>query len=112
MIRAFLTFLDMALQLELECEVLSVTRGRNAVETAERVKPDLLIMDYHLLDLGALELSHRLHSIKELESVPTILLNSPVPTWSEPQHYYTIFLGMPFALAELYIAVHKSLGYT
>jgi DNA-binding response OmpR family regulator len=80
----FLKFLDMALQLEFECGVLSITRGRSAVETAERIKPDLFIMDYHLLDLGARELSHRLHSIKELESIPTILLNLPVPSWSEP----------------------------
>jgi hypothetical protein len=69
-------------------------------------------MDYHLLDLGALELSHRLHSIKDLESVPTILLNSPVPLWSEPQLYHTIFLDMPFTLAELYTAVHESLDRT
>jgi DNA-binding response OmpR family regulator len=102
----------MALQLEFECEVLSVTRGRSAVETAERVKPDLLIMDFQLIDLDALELSHRLHSIKKLEKVPTILLNSPVLSWSEPQHYHSIFLGMPFTLAELYAAVNTSLGYT
>jgi CheY-like chemotaxis protein len=88
----FLKVLDMALKLEFECVVLSVTGGRSAVEMAERVKPDLFILDYHLLDLGARELSHRLHSITELESIPTILLNSPVPLWSEHQGYHTIFL--------------------
>ena len=108
----FLTFLDMALKLEFECEVLSVTRGRSAVETAEPVKPDLFIIDYHLLDLDALKLSHRLHSIKELESIPTILLNSPVTPWSEHQRYNTIFLRMSFTLADFYTAVNKSLGRT
>jgi CheY-like chemotaxis protein len=106
----FLKLLDMALKLEIECEVLSVTRGRSAVETAERVKPDLFIIDYHLLDLDARELTHRLHNIKELESIPTILLNSSVPSWSEPQQYHAIFLSMPLVLEDLYAAVNESLG--
>jgi CheY-like chemotaxis protein len=108
----FLKVLDMSLKLEFECVVLSVTGGRSAVETAERIKSDLFIIDYHLLDLGALELSHRLHCITELESIPTILLNSPVRSWSEHQGYHTIFLNLPFALAELYTAVNESLGRT
>ncbi len=106
----FLTFLDMALKLELECEVLSITRGRRAVETADRVKPDLFIIDYHLLDLSALELSYRLHDIEELASVPTVLLNSPVTSWNGPQRYHILFLRTPFALGDLYAAVNESLG--
>jgi CheY-like chemotaxis protein len=108
----FLKVLDMSLKLEFECVVLSVAGGRSAVETAKRIKPDLFIIDYHLLDLGALELSHRLHSITELESIPTILLNAPVRSRSEHQGYHTICLPQPFALLELYMAVNKSLGRT
>jgi len=58
------------------------------------------------------KLTHRLHSLKELESIPIILLNSPVPSWGEHQHYHAIFLGMSFGLAELYTTVNKSLGRT
>ena len=105
----FLKVLEMALKLEFECEVLPVTRGKSAVKTLEHVKPDLFIIDYHLLDFNALELSRQLHSIKKLESVPTVLLNSPVTSWSEHQGYDTIFLSMPFALGDLYTAVNKSL---
>jgi CheY-like chemotaxis protein len=108
----FLTFLDMALKLEFECEVLSITRGRSAVETAEHVKPDLCIIDYHLLDLGALELSRRLHDIEGLASVPTIFLDSPATSSDEPQRSHTIFLSMPFVLGNFYAAVNKSLGRT
>jgi PleD family two-component response regulator len=105
----FLKFLEMALKLEFECEVLSLTRGRSALETAELAKPDLFIIDYYLLDLGALELSHRLHDIKELEIVPTLLLNSPITSWSEPQRYHTIFLRMLLVLEDFYAAVNQSL---
>lgn len=108
----FLKVLDMSLKLEFECVVLSATGGRSAVEVAARVKPDLFILDSHLLDLDARELSHRLHSIMELGGIPIILLNSPVPSWSEHQGYRTIFLRMPFALAELYSAVNEMLGLT
>ena len=108
----FLTFLDMALKLEFECEVLSITRGRSAVETAEHVKPDLFIIDYHLLDLGALELARRLHDIEGLASVPTIFLDSPAAFSDEPQRSHTIFLSMPFVLGNFYAAVNKSLGRT
>jgi PleD family two-component response regulator len=105
-----LKFLEMALKLEFECEILSLTRGKRAVDLSLHIKPDLFIIDYHLLDLSALELSLRLHSIKELESVPTIILNSSVTTWSEPQPYNTIFLTMQFALEDLYSAVNENLG--
>ena len=108
----FLTFLDMALKLEFECEVLSITRGRSAVETAEHVNPDLFIIDYHLLDLGALELSRRLHDIEGLASVPTIFLDSPATSSDESQRFHTIFLSMPFVLGNFYAAVNKSLGRT
>ncbi len=103
-----LKFLETALKLEFECEVLTVTRGKSAVEMSERVKPDLFIIDCHLLDFNALDLSRQLHSIRRLEIVPIVLLNSPVLSWSEPRRYDTIFLSTPLALKDLYDAVNKS----
>ena len=105
----FLKFLEMALKLEYEHEILSLTRGKRAVDLSMHIKPDLFIIDYHLLDLSALELSLRLHNINELESVPTIFLNSPVTSWNEPKSYNTIFLTMQFALEDLYSAVNENL---
>ena len=71
----FNEFLVEALKIKFACEVLSVTKGRSALETVKSIKPDLLIIDYQLPDLNALELSDRLHGIKELASVPTIIIN-------------------------------------
>ena len=105
----FLKFLDMSLKLEFEYGILSLTRGKRAVELSRHVTPDLFIIDYHLLDVSALELSSQLHKITELESVPTIVLNSPVASWSEPQPYNTTFLTMQFALDDLYSAVNENL---
>ena len=108
----FLKLLEMALKTELECEVFSITRGRSAVETAKSVMPDLVIIDAHLIDLNALELSNQLHGTKELESVPTILINILAASWSRPQRDHTIFLGGPFVLVDFYAAVNRCLGCT
>ena len=106
----FLKFLDMSLKLEFEYGILSLTRGKRAVELSRHVKPELFIIDYHLLDVSALELSSRLHTINALESVPTIVLNSPVTSWSETQPYNLTFLALQFALEDLYSAVSKNLN--
>ena len=106
----FLKFLEMALKLEFELAILALTRAKRAIDLSMHLKPDLFIIDYHLLDLSALELSLRLHNIMELESVPTIVLNSPVSSWSAPQTYNTTFLTMQFALGDLYSAVNENLG--
>ena len=106
----FLKFLEMSLKLEFENEILSLTKGKRAVDLSMHIKPDLFIIDYHLLDLSALELSSRLHNINSLESIPTIVLNSPVTSWSKPQSYNLTFLAQQFALEDLYSAVSKNLG--
>ncbi len=100
----------MSLKLEFEYEILSMTRGKRALDLCMHVKPDLLIIDYQLLDLRAQELSFQLHNITGLESVPTIVLNSPVTSWNEPQNYNTTFLTIQFALEDLYSVVNKNLG--
>ena len=106
----FLKFLEMSLKLEFEYRILSLTNGKRALDLSLHVKPDLFIIDYHLLDLSALELSIRLHKITELECVPTIVVNSPVKSCSKPQPYNTTFLTMQFSLEDLYSAVNENLG--
>ncbi len=105
----FNEFLVEALKIKFACEVLSVTKGRSALETVKSVKPDLLIIDYQLPDLGALELSDRLHGIKELASVPTIIINLHMTSWSERQRGYIIYLRRPFQLNDLYATVKQAL---
>jgi PleD family two-component response regulator len=107
-----LKLLEKSLKLELECQVLSMTRGSSAVEITKSVKPDLVIIDAHLLDCNALELPERLHAIQGLERVATLLINAPVGSESEFSGDHTSSLGMPFVLVEFYAAVHHSLDRT
>lgn len=100
----------MSLKLEFEYRILSLTKGKRAIELSQHVKPDLFILDYHLLDLSAYDLSSQLHANSELESVPTIVINSPVASWNIHQPYNTTFLSTQFALEDLYHAVKKNLN--
>jgi DNA-binding response OmpR family regulator len=105
----FHEFLVEVLKIKFACEVLSATTGRSAVETVKSVKPDLVIIDSQLPDLDALELSEWLHGIKELASVPTIILNLHTTSWSERQRGHIIYLRKPFHLHDLYAAVKQAL---
>jgi response regulator RpfG family c-di-GMP phosphodiesterase len=106
-----LKLLDMALSLELACEVLTLDNGRGAETAAQRIKPDLLILDEHLLDRKARDLGTQLHSVAGLERVPTLLINAAVPSRDVSQGYPTLFLSPAWKMEELYAAVHELLGH-
>jgi DNA-binding response OmpR family regulator len=107
-----LKLLKMALITEFECDVLSVTSGRNVVETATLFVPDLVIIDAHLLDSNALDLSDQLHAVSELTRVPIILLNMLAALERTPQREHVIVLDGPFVLVDVYAAMHRCLGHT
>src|SRR5579859_5572117 len=105
-----LKLLDLALSLELTCEVLTVDSGKSAVMAVRRIKPDLLILDDYVLDSKAHDLSTQLHSITGLEQVPTLLINADFTSQSESQSYPTHFLSTSWKIETLYAVVHELLG--
>lgn len=107
-----LKLVNMALSLEVACDVLTFASGKSAEETAKSVTPDLFIIDEHLLDLAAGELADKLHSIKGLERVPTLIVNAATVSLSESQSYPMILLRMRWKIDELYAAVYELLGRT
>jgi response regulator RpfG family c-di-GMP phosphodiesterase len=107
-----LKLVNMALSLELACDVLTFASGKSAEETAKRMTPDLFIIDEHLFDLAASELADQLHSIKGLERVPTLILNAATGFLSESQSYPMISLRMRWKIEEVYAAVYQLLGRT
>jgi response regulator RpfG family c-di-GMP phosphodiesterase len=105
-----LKLLDMALKLELACDVLTFASARSAEETAKSVTPDLVIIDEQLFDHKARELAKQLHSLKRLEQVPTLIVNATTGSLSESQNYPMIVLRMRWMMDELYAAVYELLG--
>jgi response regulator RpfG family c-di-GMP phosphodiesterase len=105
-----LKLLDMALSLEVPCKVLTLDSGSSAETAAQRITPDLLILDEHLLDRRARDLGMQLHRVTGLERVPTLLINAAVPSQSDSQSYLTLLLSTSWKMEELYAAVHELLG--
>ena len=101
-----LKLLEMALKLEFACEVLAFVGARGALETAKTVRPDLVIIHAHLLDLDALELADRLHDMQGFASVPMLLTHTPADSWHKGQRSHLIVLTMPFVLEDFYAAAH------
>ena len=72
-------FLDLALTQETPYHALLVADGFQALRVVREIKPDLLILDYHLPNMDGIELYDHLHATKGLEDTPAILLSANLP---------------------------------
>ena len=99
-----------ALQMEFAAVVHAVTTGRSALKTARMVVPTIFIIDCELPDMDAAELSDRLHAIKHLEHIPTILIDSRAESLHESKRYLVLSLRKPFLLQNLYQVVKQALA--
>jgi CheY-like chemotaxis protein len=64
---------------ETPCHIIRVTTGEQALRLVPQLRPDLLIVGFHLADMTGMEVYEHLHTIEELVSLPTILLGTPQP---------------------------------
>ena len=70
---------DEVIQQETPYQFVLTTDGLEALQLAEKIKPRLLILNYHLPHMNGIELYDRLHAIKELEDVPAIMVSAILP---------------------------------
>src|SRR5260221_14068830 len=73
------SFLVQAISQETTHHALLVTDGFQALETVHELKPNLLIIDYQLPHINAIDLYDQLTARKGLERTPTILMRAPLP---------------------------------
>jgi DNA-binding response OmpR family regulator len=62
---------------ETACHICRVTTGAQALHLVPQLRPDLLIVGFHLADMTGMEVYEHLHAIKEFVSLPIILLGTP-----------------------------------
>ena len=103
-------FIAQALNDETSYTVLHVTDGPRALEAANSIKPDLFILDYQLPGMNGIELHDRLHALKELENIPTLIISANVPSRKEMQQRHIAFLKKPFDLNDLFKFIGKLLA--
>lgn len=90
-------------------QALLVPDGPRALEIVKEYRPDLMILDYHLPRMNGLELYDRLHAIKELEDVPTILTTAGVMQYDIlPRHL--IGISKPVDLNKLLDIIEELLS--
>lgn len=100
-----------ALQLELPHKTLLVTDGQQALTFVNQIKPQLLIMDYHLPHMNGLELYDHLQAREELKDIPVLFMSANVPT-GELERRRVYYVRKPFELDELLGVVEQLLAET
>ncbi len=54
-------------------EVANVTRGAQALEAASTEKPDLFLIDYHLIDMDGMALTKKLRADPRFATTPIVI---------------------------------------
>ncbi len=94
------SFILRAILDETSHQAILVADGQKAIETVKSVKPNLLILDYHLPRMNGLELYDHLHAGNKLENVPAILMSARLPKY-EARKRKIVCLEKPFELDTL-----------
>ncbi|HEX4714555.1 MAG TPA: response regulator [Ktedonobacteraceae bacterium] len=90
-------FLVEAISGETPYHALLVTNGAEALETLQHLKPNLLILDYHLPGIDGLEVYDRVHSMPEMQQVPAIMMSARLPQ-RELEKREIVGINKPFDL--------------
>jgi CheY-like chemotaxis protein len=96
-------------QSETPCQAICVPNGSQALELVQGVKPRLFLIDYRLPGMNGLELYDHLHSKKELQTIPAVLMSANAPA-QELRKRDLYYLKKPFELEELLQVIDRFVG--
>ena len=95
------------------CELRVAYTGREAIESARRQPPDLLLIDMHLGDMSGLEVLDALRDDEALEQVPRIALSAdaqPQVVRAALERGFDEYLTKPVDVAELLRCLDRHLA--
>lgn len=90
-------FLVEAITEETPYHALLVVNGTEALETLQHLKPNLLVLDYHLPGIDGLQLYDQVHVMPEMQKVPAIMMSARLPQ-RELEKRAIIGINKPFDL--------------
>src|SRR5947207_9198970 len=85
------------------------THSLQAYQLAQKIKPILFILNYHLPGMNGIQLYDRLHAIQELAHVPAIMLSAVLPE-QEVNQRHMVGITKPFDLSLLLDAIEQLLA--
>lgn len=93
-------------------EVFTALNGQEGIDVAKKQKPDLIILDFRLPDMSALEVNTQVQKNAEPQKVPVILITASVERISDKAKDCGAgdYIAKPIEPDELYAKVAKSLG--
>ena len=100
--------IDAVISAETSYQTLWVTDGLQALKVVQDTKPDMFLLDYFLPLMDGIELYDRLHALKELETIPTVMMSARLPT-KEIEKRKILGLKKPFELQELLDMIERLL---
>ncbi|HLI05048.1 MAG TPA: response regulator [Ktedonobacteraceae bacterium] len=104
------TVLADAISTETPYQPLVAASAAQASRLVQRVKPDLLILDYHLPGLNGIELYDWLHTDPLFENTPALLLTaSQQMPYREIISRHIVGLGKPIELDQFLATIHQLL---
>jgi DNA-binding response OmpR family regulator len=103
------TFLVQAISQETSYHALLAPDGFQALKIVKSIKPSLFILDYHLPQMNGIELYDHLHSMKELEDVPAIIVSARLPK-AEIEKRHLLSMTKPLELDEFLQTIERLLG--
>jgi CheY-like chemotaxis protein len=73
------SFLVQAISQETPHQAMLVTDGFQALKALTNIRPNLLIVDYHLPSMNGIELYDRIQEMNRHDNLPTILISARLP---------------------------------
>ena len=101
------------------CRVVEASGGDEAVETAERERPDVILMDLSMPEIDGFAATFRIRQIEDLKDVPIIAISAygelgiDVQLQIDPRAAgFNSYLPKPFAPEKLFILIDQYLAKT
>ena len=102
---------------KLGCKVVDASGGDEAVEVAERERPDLILMDLSMPEIDGFAATFRIRQIEDLKDVPIIAISAygelgiDVQLQIDPRAAgFNAYLPKPFAPEKLFTLVDQYLS--
>lgn len=88
-----------------EYKVVPCTEGRQAIEIAKKLKPDLILLDVNLPDFGGFDVLKAVKSSDELMNIPVIMASGSLSAEVESEGFElgaSDFIMKPFTPVSLF----------